>query len=113
MRLSYQPTSLFVIEAFEGAPALAAGIDRGTEIVGIGTSSSNIRSVSDILAAEGSAGVSNALGPSTVGTSRVLRIVDAAGTRNVTVTKAEYDLTPLSSRYGVKVIDNGGGQRVG
>ena len=113
VRLSYQGTRLFVIEAFEGAPALAAGIDRGTEIVGIGTSSSNIRSVSDILAAEGSAGVSNALGPSTVGTSRVLRIVDAAGTRNVTVTKAEYDITPLSPRYGVKVIDNGGGQRVG
>jgi hypothetical protein len=35
------------------------------------------------------------------------------GTRNVTVAKAEYDITPLSSRYGVKVIDNGGGQRVG
>lgn len=113
VRLSYQGTRLFVIEAFEGAPALAAGIDRGTEIVGIGTSSSNIRSVSDILAAEGSAGVSNALGPSTVGTSRVLRIADSTGTRNVTVTKAEYDITPLSSRYGVKVIDNGGGQRVG
>ena len=113
VRLSYQPTRVFVIEAFEGAPALAAGIDRGTEIVGIGTNSSNIRSVSDILAAEGSAGVSNALGPSTVGTSRVLRVADATGTRNVTVTKAEYDLTPLSSRYGVKVIDNGGDQRVG
>ena len=113
VRLSYQPTSLFVIEAFEGAPALAAGIDRGTEIVGIGTNSSNIRSVSDILAAEGSAGVSSALGPNTVGTSRVLRITDSTGTRNVTVAKAEYDITPLSSRYGVKIIDNGGGQRVG
>jgi carboxyl-terminal processing protease len=113
VRLSYQPTRVFVIEAFEGAPALAAGIDRGTEIVGIGINSSNIRSVSDILAAEGSAGVSNALGPSNVGTSRVFRITDAGGTRNVTVTKAEYDISPLSSRYGVKVIDNGGGQRVG
>lgn len=117
VRLSYQGIRLFVIEAFEGAPALAAGIDRGTEIVGIYTDSSNIRLVSDILATPGSAGgpagVSNALGPNTVGTSRVLRIADATGTRNVTVTKAEYDLTPLSSRYGVKVIDNGGGQRVG
>jgi C-terminal processing protease CtpA/Prc len=113
VRLSYQPTRVFVIEAFEGAPALAAGIDRGTEIVGIGINSSNIRSVSDILAAEGSAGVSNALGPSNVGTSRVFRITDAGGTRNVTVTKAEYGISPLSSRYGVKVIDNGGGQRVG
>jgi C-terminal processing protease CtpA/Prc len=113
VRLSYQPTRVFVIEAFEGAPALAAGIDRGTEIVGIGTNSSNIIPVSDIVAAQGSAGVSNALGPNTVGTSRVLRITDSMGTRNVTVAKAEYDITPLSSRYGVKIIDNGGGQRVG
>lgn len=113
VRLSYQGTRLFVSEAFEGAPALAAGIDRGTEIVGIGTNSSNIRSVSEIVAAEGSAGVSSALGPNTVGTSRVLRITDATGTRNVTVAKAEYDVSPLSTRYGVKIIDNGGGQRVG
>ena len=113
VRLSYQGTRLFVSEAFEGAPALVAGIDRGTEIVGIGTNSSNIRSVSEIVAAEGSAGVSSALGPNTVGTSRVLRITDSTGTRNVTVAKAEYDVSPLSTRYGVKIIDNGGGQRVG
>jgi len=113
VRLSYQGTRLFISEAYEGAPALAAGIDRGTEIVGIGTDSSNIRSVADILAAQGSAGVSNALGPNTVGTSRVLRITDATGTRNVTVAKAAYDVSPLSTRYGVKIIDNGGGQRVG
>lgn len=113
VRFSYQGTRVFVIEAFEGAPALAAGIDRGTEILGIGTDSSNIQLVSDIIAAQGSAGVSSALGPNTVGTSRVLRIVDATGTRNVTVAKAEYDVRPLSSRYGVKIIDNGGGQRVG
>jgi C-terminal processing protease CtpA/Prc len=113
VRFSYQGTRVFVIEAFEGAPALAAGIDRGTEILGIGTNSSNIQLVSDIIAAQGSAGVSSALGPNTVGTSRVLRIVDATGTRNVTVAKAEYEVRPLSSRYGVKIIDNGGGQRVG
>jgi C-terminal processing protease CtpA/Prc len=99
---------LFVSEAFEGAPALAAGIDRGTEILAIGTSASNLRNVSDILASEGSAGVTNALGPSTVGVTRVLRITDAGGARNVTVTKADYELTPVSSRYGAKVIDDGG-----
>jgi C-terminal processing protease CtpA/Prc len=113
LRLSYQGTRLFVIEAFEGAPALATGIDRGTEILGIGTDSSNIQLVSDIMATQGSEGVSSALGPNTVGTSRVLRITDATGTRNVTVAKAEYEVRPLSSRYGVKIIDNGGGQRVG
>lgn len=112
-RFAYQGSRLFVIEAFEGAPALAAGIDRGTEILAIGTSTSNLSLVSDILASQGTNGVSNALGPSTVGTSRVLRIADAAGTRNVTVIKADYNISPLSTRYGVKVIDNGGGQRVG
>jgi len=110
---SFQGTRLFVTEAYEGAPALAAGIDRGAEIVGIGTDSSNIRSVADILAAQGSAGLSSALGPNTVGTSRVFRITDSSGTRNVTAAKAEYDVRPLSARYGVKIIDNGGGQRVG
>jgi hypothetical protein len=53
------------------------------------------------------------LGPNTVGTSRAFRITDSSGTRNVTVAKAEYTIRPLSTRYGVKVIDNGGGQRVG
>jgi hypothetical protein len=42
-----------------------------------------------------------------------LRITDAGGTRDITVTKADFNITPLSSRYGVRVIDNGGGQRVG
>ena len=112
-RFAFQGTRLFVAEAFESAPALAAGIDRGTEIIGIGTDSSNIRLVSDILATQGSAGVSNALGPNTVGTSRAFRITDSTGTRNVTVVKAEYAIRPLSTRYGVKIIDNGGGQRVG
>jgi carboxyl-terminal processing protease len=103
---------IYVIEAFEGAPALAAGIDRGTEIVAIGTTTANLRTVSDIVAAEGEFGVTNALGPATAGTARVLRITDAAGTRVVTVTKTDYTLTPVSSRYGSKVIDDGG-QRVG
>lgn len=113
VRFAYQGSRLFVIEAFETAPALAAGIDRGTEIIAIGTSEANLVTVSSILASQGSAGISEALGPSTAGTSRVLRISDASGTRNVTVVKADFNISPLSSRYGVKVIDNGGGQRVG
>ena len=113
VRFAYQGNRLFVIEAFENAPAFAAGIDRGTEIIAIGPSEGNLVSVSSIVASQGSAGVSEALGPSTAGTSRVLRIADASGTRNVTVVKADFNISPLSSRYGVKVIDNGGGQRVG
>ena len=99
---------VFVTEAFEGAPALAAGIDRGTEIVAIGTTVANLRTVTAIIAAEGSAGVSNALGPNTAGTTRLLRVTDASGTRDLTVAKADYSLSPLSDRYGAKVIDDGG-----
>ena len=99
---------IFVIEAFENAPALTAGIDRGTEILAIGTSSSNLRTVSDITAAEGLDGVTNAFGPDTAGTSRVLRISNASGTRTVTVTKADFALLPVSTRYGAKIIDDGG-----
>jgi carboxyl-terminal processing protease len=114
IRLSYDTAGrrLFVAEAFEGAPALAAGIDRGTEILAIGTTSENLRNVSDIFASEGGAGIDAALGPATPGTTRSLRISDAAGTRVVTVTKADYTLSPVSSRYGARVIDDGG-RRVG
>ncbi|RZT54926.1 peptidase S41-like protein [Sphingomonas sp. BK036] len=103
---------LFAAEAFEGAPGLAAGIDRGTEIVAIGTTSTNLRTVSAIIAAEGTAGLTNALGPDTVGTARVMQVSDAAGTRTVTVTKADFSLLPVSTRYGAKIIQDGG-QSVG
>lgn len=112
IRLAYQGNRLFVIEAFEGAPALAAGLDRGTEILAIGTSASNLVTVADILASQGANGVTSALGPSTAGTSRVLRIMNAVGTRDVTVVKTDFNIEPLSPRYGTKIIDNGG-QRVG
>jgi carboxyl-terminal processing protease len=102
----------FIIEAFEGAPALAAGIDRGAEIVAIGTSANALRNVSDIIAAEGTAGVSNALGPSTAGLTRTLRITDAQGTRDLTVSKANFSLSPVSSRYGSRIIDDNG-RRIG
>ena len=102
----------FINEAFEGAPALAAGIDRGAEILAIGTSATTLRSVSDIIAAEGSAGVSNALGPSTAGTTRLLRISDAQGVRELSVTKANFALSPVSSRYGARILDDNG-RRIG
>ncbi len=110
IRLSFESAArrVFISEAFEGAPALAAGIDRGTEILAVGTTANDLRNVSDIIAAEGNAGVSAALGPSTAGTARVLRVTDAAGIRNLTVTKADFDLTAVSSRYGARVINDGG-----
>jgi C-terminal processing protease CtpA/Prc len=110
IRLSYDTVQgrLFVEEAFEGAPGLAAGIDRGTEILAIGTSASNLLTVSSLMASGGPNAVQTALGPNNPGVTRVLRIQDAAGVRTVTVAKADYDLQPVSSRYGVKILTDGG-----
>ncbi len=100
---------VFILEAYETAPAYAtANIDRGDEIIAIGTTSSNMRLVSDIIAAEGRQGVSNALGPSTAGLTRVLRVARGATVREVTVAKADYSLEPISPRYGARIIDDGG-----
>ena len=106
-------TKLMIAEAFEGGAALAAGIDRGTEIQGIGTSTSDIRSISDIVRADPNNGISNAFGPDTVGTSRTLRVADTSGNvRTVTLTKAQFNLQPVSPNYGTQVIVEHG-QRYG
>lgn len=111
IRLSYDSAAsrVFILEAFEGAPALAAGIDRGAELLAIGTSTNNLQTVTSLFAQGGSAAVSSALGPSTSGTSRVLRYNDGAGNIiTTTVTKADFDIQPISPRYGIQIIDNGG-----
>ena len=101
---------VLISEAFEGAPGLAAGIDRGDEITAIGTSSATLRNVSDIIAAEGSAGITSALGPNTAGLTRVLRVTRGSTSREVTVTKAVFDLPAVSSRYGSRIIQDGSRQ---
>ena len=100
---------VLISEAFEGGAALAAGIDRGDEIIAAGTSASDLRLISDIIAAEGLGGVTTALGPSTAGTTRLLRILSPSGTtRDISVTKSDFSLTAISSRYGVRTIDDSG-----
>ena len=42
IRLALSSNRLFVMEAFENAPGLAAGFDRGTEILSIGTSAGSL-----------------------------------------------------------------------
>ncbi|HYD37999.1 MAG TPA: peptidase S41, partial [Allosphingosinicella sp.] len=51
VRLSYETVQgrVFVAEAFEGAPALAAGIDRGAEIIAIGTSTADLQTVASLM----------------------------------------------------------------
>ncbi|WP_242184526.1 S41 family peptidase [Sphingomonas sp. CARO-RG-8B-R24-01] len=111
-RLSYDSTArrVFIAETFEGTAASAAGIDRGAEIVAIGTSAGDLRTVDAIIAAQGTAGVTTALGPNTTGIARLLRITDSSGTRDVTLAKTDYALTPVSSRYGAQIITDGGQQ---
>jgi hypothetical protein len=41
-----------------------------------------------------------------------MRVADANGTREVTVTKTDFEIPPVSSRYGAKIIVDGG-RRVG
>jgi carboxyl-terminal processing protease len=109
-RLGYDTGAgrVFVIETFEGTPALGANIDRGTELLTIGGSS-----VSALMQAGGPQAVIDALGPDTVGTSRTLRVRDLSGVeRDVTLAKTEFELDPVSNRYGAKVI-NDGGRKIG
>ena len=111
IRLIYDITNnrVFVAEAFENAPAFPQGFDRGTEILQIGG-----QSVSALMAAGGAQAVSNALGPSTPGVTRSFVIRDVSGVeRSVSVTKAEFSLDPISDRYGVQILDDGAGGRVG
>jgi len=110
IRLGYDLNArrVFILEAFEGAPALAANIDRGDEITAIGTSASNLRSVAEIIAAEGAQGVVNALGPSTAGTARLLRIARGSTSRELTLAKADYAIEAVSSRYGGRIIEDAG-----
>ena len=111
-RISYDTSArrAYITESFENAPALAAGIDRGDEILEIGTSPSAMQSVSAIMAASGAQGVVDALGPSTAGTARTLRVNGPSGDRVITVTKADYTLQPVSSRYGSRILTVDGRQ---
>ncbi len=111
IRLAYDTVNdrVFVLEAYEGAPGLAAGIDRGTQLLAIGTTSANLQTVTALMGSGGPQAVIDALGPSTAGTSRVLQFRTANGTTTETsVSKADFSLDPVSDRYGASIIDDGG-----
>jgi len=109
LRFALDGRQLFVTESFEGGPALATGMDRGAEIVGIGPDGANVRSVSSILESGGTGALVDALGPDTAGVTRVLQYRDTKNVeRTVTVTKAVFALDPVSDRYGAKVVQRHG-----
>lgn len=104
---------LFVVEGYEGTPGFAAGLDRGTEILAIGTAPGNLQLVANLFASGGSQAVSNALGPNDEGVTRVLQFRPAGGAvTERSVTKTVFSLDPISDRYGVRIL-NDGGNRVG
>lgn len=108
IRLAYDTANnrVFLLEAFENGPAFPQGFDRGTEILSI-----NGQLVSSLMASGGPQAVVNALGPSDPGVTRDFRIRDTAGVEtDVTVTKAEFSLDPISDRYGVEILNDGGKQ---
>lgn len=105
LRLAYDSFAnrAFVIEAFEGAPALAGGADRGSELLQI-----DGQSVSSLMASGGPSALIQALGPDTVGTSRTLVFRQPGGAQiTVTLSKAVFSIDPVSDRYGVRIITDG------
>ena len=111
IRLAYDTVNnrVFILEAYENAPGLGAGMDRGTEILAIGTTSTNLQAVSTLMASGGPQAVVDALGPLTAGTTRVIQFRTAAGvTTEASIAKADYSLDPVSDRYGAQIIDDGG-----
>lgn len=110
IRLQYDTVAdrVFVIEAFEGAPALAAGVDRGSELLQI-----NSQSVASLMASGGASAVIQALGPDSAGTSRTFTIRQPGGAQiTVTLSKAVFEIDPVSDRYGVRIITDGS-RRIG
>ncbi|MGB7372543.1 S41 family peptidase [Pontixanthobacter sp.] len=113
IRLAYDTAAnrVFVIEAFENAPAFPQGFDRGVELIQLGTNAATLESISSIMAAEGPSGVISRLGASTAGLQRTFVIRQQDSTeRQVTVTKADYALDAVSDRYGAQIINDNGKQ---
>lgn len=115
IRVAYDTVNnrVFLLDAYENANGFAAGMDRGTELLGVGVTTNSIQSVSSLMAAGGPQAVINALGPSDAGVTRVLEFRPVGGaTVQASVTKTDFALDPISDRNGV-VILNDGGKKVG
>lgn len=115
IRLEYDSTArrVFILDVFETGPAFAAGFDRGAELLAVGTAPDNMVPVATLFAQGGSAAVSDALGPSQVGITRTIRFTLNGTERTVTITRAEFNIPPVSSRFGVQTFDEPGLGRVG
>ncbi len=115
IRLAYDTINnrVFLLEAFEAGNGFRAGMDRGTELLAIGVPGGALQSVSSLMAFGGPQAVVNALGPNDAGLTRTIRFAQVGGnTITADITKTDFSLDPISDRYGV-VILNDGGKKVG
>ncbi len=113
IRLVYDTVNnrVFLVEAYENAPGFAAGMDRGTELLAIGTDTANLQDVSALMASGGPQAVIEALGPSDPGVTRVIRFRQVGGAIvEQSIAKADFALDPISDRYGALVLNDGGKQ---
>jgi C-terminal processing protease CtpA/Prc len=102
-------TRIIVGQVFEGSAAADAGFVRGDEILAVGDSVATLQSASSVLAS--AAGITGALGASTVGLSRVFRIKTPAGLQvDRSVAKREFNLNPVNI---VRIINRPGLSPVG
>nr|WP_298930502.1 S41 family peptidase [uncultured Erythrobacter sp.] len=111
IRLAYDTVNnrVFLLEAYEAGNGFQAGMDRGTELLEIGTTAANKQTVSSLMASGGPQAVVNALGPSDPGITRVIRFAEAGGTViEQSISKSDFSLDPISDRYGALVLDDGG-----
>lgn len=102
---------LRVKEAFENAPAYAAGMDRGTEIIAAGRTDGSLKDISEMTNTE----LLDAFYAGDGG-KRVFKFVTSSyvsgesATYTRTVTPADYELQPLSPRYGFNVNQTSAGK---
>lgn len=115
IRLDYDSTArrVFILDAFETGPAFAAGLDRGAEILAIGATPDTLVPVATLFAQGGATAVSDALGPSQAGVTRSIRFSLGGTERTVTVSKADFAIPPVSSRFGVQLFDEPGIGKIG
>jgi len=115
IRLGYDATNrtVTILDSYETGPAFSAGLTRGVRITAVGDRPDSLVSVSDLFVRGGSAAVSEALGAATVGVTRTIRYAPLLGPETtVTVTKAEFNIPPVSPTFGTQILTSGS-QKIG
>lgn len=111
IRLGYDSANrtVTILDSYETGPAFTAGLTRGVRITAIGERPDSLVSVSDLFIRGGSAAISEALGPSTAGITRAIRYQPLDGPEaTVSVTKADFNIPPVSPTFGTQIITRGG-----